>query len=83
LKQGVATPAGFRPGGEPFNRRMNMDEIGNEVMLWSWADSPAGQKVTFLLNEEGEHPFKQFISGKHGQRFQMVLVKINDDETTE
>jgi len=59
------------------------DEIGNEVKLKYWKETAGGgQEVAFWLNEPGENPFKGLAWGKYGQRFQMMLVKINDDEST-
>lgn len=57
-----------------------------EMMLLGWAESSTrGRTVTFLLNEDSEeHPFKGFTmkQGKRaGQRFMVVGVEINDDET--
>ena len=60
--------------------------FSGETMLLNWAESNTrGRTVTFLLGEEAEaHPFRDSTvkSGKKaGQRYMMVLVQINDDET--
>ena len=57
-----------------------------ETMLLNWSESNTrGRTVTFLLGEDGDaHPFRDFTvkSGKKaGQRFMMVLVQVDDDET--
>lgn len=56
-----------------------------EVMLYSWSDSPAGRKVTFLLPDDGEeHPFKHLKAGtKYGQRMALSVALIAEDETQE
>ena len=59
-----------------------MDEI-SEVMLRGWYDGPRGRLVTFELRPEGAHPFRDYKSGKNGDRFAIAVVKINDDESME
>ena len=59
--------------------------VNTEAMLLGWSDtSTRGKTVTFLLPEDGEnHPFKDFaIKAKKssGQRFQMFLVELDEDE---
>lgn len=58
-----------------------------EIMLLSWAESHKGGRTgVFLFDDESEqHPLKAFTTkrGKRaGTRFAMVLVELNDDETT-
>ena len=60
--------------------------FNGEAMLLNWSESNTrGRTVTFLLSDDGEaHPFRDFTvkSGKKaGQRFAMVLVEIDEDET--
>jgi len=60
--------------------------VNTEAMLLGWSDtSTRGKTVTFLLPEDGDsHAFKEFaIKSKKssGQRFQMFLVELDDDET--
>lgn len=54
-----------------------------EAMLLSWGDtSSRGKTVTFALHEDDcgqTHPFRDLGTGKHGQRFQIVAVPIDDD----
>lgn len=54
-----------------------------EVMLLGWADTSArGKTVTFQIHPDeapGEHPFKNYGTGKTGQRFALVAVPIDDD----
>jgi hypothetical protein len=52
-----------------------------EALLYSWSDSAAGRKVTFLLPDEGTpHPFKDYKSGpKYGQAFALGCTPIDYD----
>lgn len=52
-----------------------------EALLYSWSDSAAGRKVTFLLPEDGaEHPFRGYKSGpKYGQAFAIGCQPIDYD----
>jgi hypothetical protein len=52
-----------------------------EALLYSWSDSAAGRKVTFLLPDEGKpHPFKDYKSGpKYGQAFALGCTPIDYD----
>lgn len=56
-----------------------------EAQLYSWSDSSAGRKVTFLLPDEGnEHPFKPFKPGiKYGQCFAICTKPIDYDNPQE
>ena len=52
-----------------------------EVRLLRWGESSqAGRTVTFLLPEDGEHPFRGMKTGKTGDLFAMALAKIADTE---
>lgn len=61
-----------------------MTGFQGEVMLLGWADtSSRGKTVTFALHPDecpGEHPFRDFGTGKTGQRFALVAVPITDDD---
>jgi len=53
----------------------------NEAMLLRWGDSANGRTVTLqLFDEDGEHPFKAYASGKNGQRVMIAVTLIGDDE---
>lgn len=50
-----------------------------EVRLLRWGESSqAGRTVTFLLPEEGEHPFRGLKTGKDGELFAIALARIED-----
>lgn len=50
-----------------------------EVRLLRWGESSqAGRTVTFLLPEEGEHPFRGLKTGKEGELFAIALARIED-----
>lgn len=56
-----------------------------EVMLTNWSDnSHRGRTVTFRIGEdEDSHPFREHKTSTRktaGQRYQMVLVELGDDE---
>lgn len=56
-----------------------------EAQLFSWSDTPAGRKITFLLPDEGEeHPFKGFKTGpKYGQCFAIMTQPVDYDNPEE
>lgn len=53
-----------------------------EAMLLSWGDtSSRGKTVTFELDIDSApdtHPFKGLGTGKHGQKFMLVAVPVDD-----
>lgn len=55
-----------------------------EAMLLSWGDtSSRGKTVTFALHPDecgDAHPFRDLGTGKHGQRFKIVAVPIDDED---
>ncbi len=53
-----------------------------EVMLLRWSDNQNGRTVTFLLPDDGEHPFRGLKCGPaNGDRLAVSVARIADDET--
>lgn len=84
LRRGGRAGTRFQVGLVPVVGNQTLPAQGHEFMLLAWADGPRGSTATFLLSNDGDHPFMHLnraSSKTDGDRFMAAFAELAEDGT--